>query len=70
METRLRYGFTLYERKCNYCKNNTFWVPRSSPQKYCCQDCLVYGEGLTRRGVFLIDKKGRKIRRVLEADYE
>jgi hypothetical protein len=47
METRVRYGITLYKRKCGYCSLGVFWVPKASPQKFCSSECQTMESGMT-----------------------
>jgi hypothetical protein len=74
METRIRHGIKLFKRVCVVCKDVDFWVPRSSPQKFCSEGCRVDAEQGGKHKpstVWPYARKKRKVDYVLkEDDYE
>lgn len=69
MEVRVRHGIKLYRRVCPVCKLVDFWVPRSSPQKFCSVECRD-GAGGKKWSATYIRKKRNVDYLLTEDDYE
>lgn len=65
MTYRVVYGIKLFRRVCPVCRSqvSAFWVPKSSPQKYCSLDCEKDAEGR-----FKVTYRNRKAKRVVAYD--
>lgn len=71
MEYVVRHGIKLYKRKCPACKDAILWVPRSSPQRFCSEECRTDMEGRKRKSIWPYARKKRKVAYELtEDDYD
>lgn len=71
-ECVIRHGIKLLKRKCKGIRCiNVFWVPRSSPQKFCCKDCMEIAEEKRYRPRYRKFRSKRHVNYELkEDDYE
>lgn len=71
MEYIVRHGIKLFKRKCLACKDAILWVPRSSPQRFCSEECRIDTEGHKRKGIWPYARKKRKVAyQLIDEDYD
>lgn len=74
MEQKVRHGIKLEKRKCPICNRNYFWVPQSSPQKFCSLECEAIDNNFSElrrpRARYRWSHKRKFFYKLKEEDYE